>query len=90
MYYIPCVRHEQRADVAQAVEHILGKDEVVGSSPTISSMKTSQKWLVFSCFGAETAFLPMLSCIICPSHPVYTGFVTEFVTLNPSWKPPNH
>ena len=31
----------QRADIAQLVEHILGKDEVTGSNPVISS------WLSF-------------------------------------------
>jgi hypothetical protein len=27
------------ADVAQSVEHVLGKDEVVGSSPIVSSIE---------------------------------------------------
>jgi urease gamma subunit len=31
-------RHVVLADVAQSVEHVLGKDEVMGSIPVISSM----------------------------------------------------
>ncbi len=37
--YIPIGTH---ADVAQAVEHFLGKEEVMGSSPIISSNKNPQ------------------------------------------------
>ena len=51
VYYIT-VAH---ADIAQQVERILGKDEVPGPNPGISSRKTSQKWLVFcyknTCLG---------------------------------------
>ena len=32
-------KHEICADVAQQVERVLGKDEVTGSSPVISSIK---------------------------------------------------
>ena len=35
---IRCLRRKQLADVAQSVERILGKDEVTGSNPVISSM----------------------------------------------------
>ena len=31
---------QQHADVAQSVERILGKDEVTGSNPVISSIET--------------------------------------------------
>ncbi len=31
---------QERADVAQSVERILGKDEVAGSNPAISSIKS--------------------------------------------------
>ena len=41
------VRNE-RADVAQSVERILGKDEVAGSNPAISSIKQKRKFLLFS------------------------------------------
>ena len=34
-----CCPFEGNADVAQQVERILGKDEVTGSNPVISSMK---------------------------------------------------
>ena len=36
------------ADMAQVVEHILGKDEVTGSNPVISSTKPLRKVRVFS------------------------------------------
>ena len=35
------------ADMAQVVEHILGKDEVTGSNPVISSIKTPLWCLLF-------------------------------------------
>ena len=34
------------ADMAQVVEHILGKDEVTGSSPVISSKRTMTSVIV--------------------------------------------
>ncbi len=37
MWYYSTVVARQRADVAQSVERILGKDEVAGSNPAISS-----------------------------------------------------
>ncbi len=40
MVFVKCERHTARkttADMAQLVEHILGKDEVIGSNPIISS-----------------------------------------------------
>ena len=43
VYYIIVAR----ADIAQQVERNLGKDEVPGSNPGISSRKTSQKRLAF-------------------------------------------
>ena len=35
-----CYNNKAFADMAQQVEHILGKDEVIGSIPIISSSKT--------------------------------------------------
>ena len=35
------------ADVAQSVEHVLGKDEVTGSIPVISSIETRRIERVF-------------------------------------------
>ena len=37
MWYYAAVVERQHADVAQSVERILGKDEVTGSNPVISS-----------------------------------------------------
>jgi hypothetical protein len=37
-----------RADVAQLVEHSLGKGEVTGSIPVISSRNASDQWSVIS------------------------------------------
>ena len=42
--YVRC----EHADVAQSVERILGKDEVTGSNPVISSIKQKRKFLLFS------------------------------------------
>ena len=39
MYNIIVARSKGNADVAQQVERILGKDEVTGSNPVISSMR---------------------------------------------------
>ncbi len=39
------------ADMAQAVEHILGKDEVGGSSPPISSTKKSLRLCIYAVSG---------------------------------------
>lgn len=36
-FYLHPLYYRLRADVAQAVEHLLGKEEVMGSSPIISS-----------------------------------------------------
>ena len=42
--------------MAQQVEHVLGKDEVPGSNPGISSRKAQlRQWLCF-CFVMELAF----------------------------------
>ncbi len=38
LWYDSFVVERQRADIAQSVERILGKDEVAGSNPAISSM----------------------------------------------------
>ena len=38
-----CYNNKAFADMAQQVEHILGKDEVTGSNPVISSIKTHAK-----------------------------------------------
>ena len=39
-YNMSCVA--KHADVAQSVERILGKDEVTGSNPVISSIETCE------------------------------------------------
>ena len=45
-YNIKAVK--QHADIAQSVECILGKDEVTGSNPVISSIKPfNESWTVF-------------------------------------------
>ena len=43
IYAIITLALKKRADVAQSVERILGKDEVTGSNPVISSIKQSEK-----------------------------------------------
>ena len=48
MYYIP-VDALERADIAQPVERILGKDEVPSSNLGISSRKTTCNRVVFLC-----------------------------------------
>ncbi len=51
------VYYRLRADVAQAVEHLLGKEEVMGSSPIISSSQipwTSRGFFVS--IGSRQAF----------------------------------
>ena len=40
MWYYAAVVERQHADVAQSVERILGKDEVTGSNPVISSISS--------------------------------------------------
>ena len=57
------MRHTADADIAQQVERILGKDEVPGSNPGISSQTQSEMtgFLLFiGCFlqemGREAAF----------------------------------
>ena len=47
LFYIINKRFERNADMAQMVEHILGKDEVTGSIPVISSIKTLDNSRVF-------------------------------------------
>ena len=39
IYELFRINSEKYADIAQSVERILGKDEVTGSNPVISSMK---------------------------------------------------
>ena len=41
--------------MAQAVEHILGKDEVTGSNPVISSKKDGFSTVFFFCHIASNA-----------------------------------
>ena len=48
VYYIH-VAQMKHADVAQSVERILGKDEVAGSNPAISSRKATCYRVVFLC-----------------------------------------
>ena len=43
LYYMPvagfsAAKGHQRAYIAQSVEHVLGKDEVIGSSPIVGSI----------------------------------------------------
>ena len=45
------------ADMAQAVEHILGKDEVTGSSPVISSNEKTLKLRLFRRFQGFLFFI---------------------------------
>ena len=55
MYNDFCLK--KYADMAQAVEHVLGKDEVTGSNPVISSRKKQALRLLFSFFPApNTSF----------------------------------
>ena len=42
---------KQRADIAQQVERILGKDEVPGSNPGISSMRLAEMQVFFVVSG---------------------------------------
>ena len=45
---VPCERAQKTcADVAQQVERVLGKDEVTGSSPVISSKRKTRNLCVF-------------------------------------------
>ena len=48
------IERNRRADMAQLVERVLGKDEVTGSNPVISSIKTPDRTKksgrVFFCF----------------------------------------
>ena len=44
------------ADMAQQVEHVLGKDEVPGSNPGISSRKAQLREGLCFCFIMELAF----------------------------------
>ena len=44
-----CYNNKAFADMAQQVEHILGKDEVTGSNPVISSGKKHLRKQVFFC-----------------------------------------
>ena len=51
LYYVKAVRISLCiADMAQSVERILGKDEVTGSIPVISSKNTRIYLRVFFCF----------------------------------------
>ena len=47
--------------MAQQVEHVLGKDEVAGSSPANSSTKYHQIRWYFSLFALNMAYLKLLS-----------------------------
>ncbi len=58
-------RREYGADMAQQVEHVLGKDEVTGSNPVISSKAVGQKVFclfdpLFAFFGQKLAILDTL------------------------------
>ena len=44
------IQQIEYADMAQEVEHVLGKDEVAGSNPAISSTKYHHIWWYFSIF----------------------------------------
>ena len=46
---VPCESTPWSADVAQQVERVLGKDEVTGSSPVISSIKQKTR-MSSACF----------------------------------------
>ena len=50
MYYITCML---RADVAQSVERVLGKDEVTGSNPVISSSGNHRLYPVVFVYPAQ-------------------------------------
>ena len=50
---IRCLRRKQLADVAQQVERILGKDEVTGSNPVISSMDLAEMQGPFALYYAK-------------------------------------
>ena len=55
---------KQRADIAQQVERILGKDEVPGSNPGISSRSLAEMqdfFVVYGHFLQEFAFFPAFS-----------------------------
>jgi hypothetical protein len=58
-----CVACLQCADVAQSVERILGKDEVPGSNPGISSTSTCRNAGAFLLFTGIFAGIELQSCI---------------------------
>lgn len=47
--------------MAQSVEHILGKDEVTGSSPVISSRRKAPKIRLFQAFSGLFVFIFLLN-----------------------------
>ena len=74
------MRQHKYADIAQQVERILGKDEVPGSNPGISSLSLAEMQDFFCCFGVKCARFSDVSVLLRDLASFFARFITNRIT----------